>query len=90
MAYGFTKQPSVLVASFGQETSLYQILPQQKKTINLDMGTVESDRLIRIMQNPVKTGEAAILTRHGDMYRTENGGQNWTIIAQKGRGLNGN
>jgi hypothetical protein len=90
MAYGFTKQPSVLVASFGQETSLYRILPQQKKTINLDMGTVESDRLIEIIQNPIKLGETVILTKHGAMYRTENGGQNWTIIAQKGRGLNGN
>lgn len=90
MAYGFTKQPSLLVAGFGQETSLYQILPQQKKIINLDMGTVESDRLIKIIQNPIKLGETVILTKHGDMYRTENGGQNWTIIAQKGRGLNGN
>ncbi|MET1248257.1 hypothetical protein ABWW58_05640 [Sporolactobacillus sp. STCC-11] len=90
MAYGFTKQPSLLVASFGQETSLYQILPQQTKTINLDMDTVASDRLIKIIQNPIKPGEAIILTKHEAMYRTENGGQNWTIIAQKGRGLNGN
>ncbi|SFG53412.1 hypothetical protein [Sporolactobacillus nakayamae] len=90
MAYGFTKQSSLLVASFRQETSLYQILPQQTKTINLDMDTVASDRLIKIIQNPIKPGEAIILTKHGDMYQTENGGQNWTIIAQKGRGLNGN
>lgn len=89
VSYGFSKQTSLLAGTTGKETELYQILPDQKKTINLDMGTVESDNLIQIAQNPVKFGEAAMLTKHGDIYLTENGGQNWTILAKKGRALNG-
>ncbi|MCO7176086.1 hypothetical protein ACFP7A_09270 [Sporolactobacillus kofuensis] len=89
LAYGYSTQPSLLAGSAGDETSLFQVLPNQKKTINLDMGTVESDRLTQIVQNPVKPEEAVVLTLHGDLYLTENAGQNWTILAKKGHALNG-
>ncbi|MCQ2009335.1 MAG: sialidase family protein [Sporolactobacillus sp.] len=89
-AFGFSKQNALLVAVAGKETALYQIIPQQEKSINLDMGTVENDTVTQILQNPANSGEAVMMTKHGDLYRTENSGQNWTIIAKKGRGLNGN
>ncbi|MCO7125230.1 hypothetical protein NIE88_05510 [Sporolactobacillus shoreicorticis] len=89
-AFSFSKQVALFAAVAGKETALYQIIPQQNKSINLDMGTVENDTVTRIVQNPAKFGEAVMITKHGDLYRTENSGQNWTIIAKKGRGLNGN
>ncbi|BBN98344.1 group-specific protein [Sporolactobacillus terrae] len=86
-AYSFDPKTSLFAAVSGKESMLYQIVPKQQKTINLDTGTVERDRLIKIVQNPRYQGQAVLLTQRGDLYQTNNGGQNWTFIAQKGRGL---
>ncbi|MCL1631153.1 hypothetical protein M3N64_04225 [Sporolactobacillus sp. CPB3-1] len=88
-AYSSGGTTTLYAAVSGKETSLFQLIPQQNKIIDLDMGTVESDRLVRILPNPRKYAELVIITHRGDLYRTENGGQNWTIIAKNGRGLNG-
>lgn len=89
VSYGFGSKVSLLAGTFGQQTGLYSIIPDAGKAINLDMGTVESDRLIRIVQNPVHDQESVVLTNSGDAYLTANGGQNWVVLAQKGRGLPG-
>ncbi|WP_100487372.1 group-specific protein [Sporolactobacillus pectinivorans] len=80
---------SLLAGTYGNDTALYNILPAHQKTINLEMDTVEGDRLVQISQSLVNKQEAAVLTESGDVYLTRNGGQNWVIIAQKGRGLSG-
>ncbi|RYM06226.1 WD40 repeat domain-containing protein [Sporolactobacillus sp. THM7-7] len=89
VVYGFSDQPVLLAATFDKESALYDIIPESKKTINLDIATVEQDRIIQIARNPVSDQEAALLTKSGDVYRTTNGGQNWMILAKKGRGLAG-
>ncbi|GAY77105.1 hypothetical protein NBRC111894_2659 [Sporolactobacillus inulinus] len=49
-AYSFDQNVSLFAAVSGKESMLYQIVPKQQKTIQLDTGTVERDRLIKIVQ----------------------------------------
>lgn len=90
IAYSFSSQPSLLAAYFDKkqkETFLYHVIPDQRKAINLDLDTVANDRVTQILTSPVHPQESVVLTAGDDGYQTKNGGQNWTIIAQRGRGL---
>lgn len=87
VSYGFNSRQTLLAGTSGDETALYSIIPDEDKAIHLDIGSVESDRLIQIKQNPVRHQEAVLITAGGNIYMTENGGQNWVIIAQNGRAL---
>lgn len=89
VAYGFGAKVSLLAGTIGQQTGLYSIIPSAGKAINLDMGSVESDRLVLIVASPVHDQESVVLTNGGDAYSTTNGGQNWVVMAQKGRTLSG-
>lgn len=88
-SFGSGPNLSLLAGTYGSDTALYTILPAHQKTINLEMGTVEGDRLVQIFQSLKHTGEAAVLTESGDVYLTRNSGENWIILAQNGRGLSG-
>lgn len=96
----FLKGKSVTAVSFGpggkatlfagldgSQTMLYSILLQYDKEINLELDTVQNDRLVQIARNLKNPQTSTVITANGDAYLTENGGQNWTIIAKNGRGL---
>lgn len=87
ISFGFGGQTTLFAGIDGNQTMLYSIFPRQNKEINLELDTVEGDRLVQIARNPVNSQTTTVITEKGDAYTTENGGQNWTIIAQKGHGL---
>lgn len=89
VSYRTGGKETLLAATQGKETALYEIIPAEGKMINIDMGTVESDQLVLILTGSARNGLAAVVTRSGDVYLTQNEGRNWTIIARTGRGLNG-
>jgi hypothetical protein len=87
VSFGFGGQTTLFAGIYGSQTMLYSILPQHNKEINLELDTVQGDRLVQIVRNPKQTQATTVMTENGDAYMTENGGQNWTIIAKNGRGL---
>lgn len=86
-SFGFGRQTTLLAGTLGDATALYSVIPADDKMINLDMSSVEKDKIVQIPQNPAHSRESAVVTESGDVYLTTNGGQNWTILAQRGRGL---
>ncbi|RYL95707.1 group-specific protein [Sporolactobacillus sp. THM7-4] len=89
VSIGFGDPIALLAGTAGRDTALYNIIPGQNKEVNLEIGTVEGDRIEWIVQNPARQGESAILTKNRDVFLTDNGGQNWIILAKSGRGLSG-
>jgi hypothetical protein len=87
VSFGFDRQIRLLAAVDGSETMLYNVVPEHHKTINLEIDTVERDRIVRIAENPRHPREASVVTAGGDIYLTENNGQNWIVIGKDGRGL---
>ncbi|WP_010631413.1 hypothetical protein [Sporolactobacillus vineae] len=87
VSFGPGGKTTLFAGLYGNQTMLYSILPQYNKEINLDLDTVKGDRLVQIARNPKYPQTTTVITANGDAYLTENGGQNWTIIAKNGRGL---
>jgi photosystem II stability/assembly factor-like uncharacterized protein len=87
VSFGPSGKTTLFAGLYGNQSMLYSILPQYNKEINLDLDTVKGDPLVQIARNPRHPQTTTVITAKGDAYLTENGGQNWTIIAKDGRGL---
>lgn len=91
VAFGFAKQPLIYAALFDKQskkTALYTVYLSHQNTVNnLDLATVESDRVTQVVTRSNHPHEIIVRTSNNDAYLTNNYGNNWIIIAHNGRGL---
>ncbi|WP_141603841.1 WD40/YVTN/BNR-like repeat-containing protein [Terrilactibacillus laevilacticus] len=87
LTYG--KNDEVIAASTEGKSTLLRINTESRMQVPVDLSTVKEDTITRIIQNPENEKELVVITKSDDIFKTDNYGTNWIILAKKGQGLNG-
>ncbi|MTT30769.1 hypothetical protein GMB86_01910 [Terrilactibacillus sp. BCM23-1] len=87
LTYG--KNDEVIAASKEGKSTLLRTNTQSRLQVPVDLSTVKEDIITHIIQNPKNEKEIVVVTKGNDIFKTDNYGTNWIILAKKGQGLNG-
>lgn len=83
----FNDKGTLFVGGYKNEPLLLEMDIETKKMKELNLPILKEDAIAYFAQNPVKENEMAMITFKKDVYITENRGQNWTKIADRGKAL---
>ena len=83
----FGPQGELFVGSYGQGASLARMNVQTKQKFELTLPAMTQDAVAYVAQNPVDTKQLVIATFNKDVYLSNDGGTNWTKIADRGKGI---
>lgn len=83
----FGPQGELFVGNYGQGASLARMNVQTKQKIELTLPDLTEDAVAYVAQNPVEPKQLVIATFNKDIYLSNDGGTNWTKIADQGKGI---
>ncbi|NDI35239.1 F510_1955 family glycosylhydrolase [Chengkuizengella sediminis] len=73
------------VGTYDDQAKIQQMDINSGEIIEVDIPEMPEDAIQYMTQNPKNNQEITIATFNVDVYKSEDGGQNWSIIAEKGK-----
>ncbi|SDJ12549.1 F510_1955 family glycosylhydrolase [Alteribacillus bidgolensis] len=81
----FGHDGSLFAAGTGESVQLLQIDPETRNIDEWQLPELETDNsILYIAQNPAEENTVVFVTEQKDIYYTENSGETWNLLAEKG------
>ncbi|WP_019414668.1 F510_1955 family glycosylhydrolase [Paenisporosarcina sp. TG20] len=88
-AVAFSAKGELIAGSTSDEMTLTKFVSETKEPILLSIPSLsEGNTISYIAVNPQNEKQITFATAEKDIYLTEDSGQNWNLIADKGQGIN--